>query len=213
MTFSEPKPIQLGFSGRLCFRNRGIPTKAPAFVIHLDQCPPLTGVLTPVNTGDAACVVLRQAFVLVIDGIGDRQQIIEPVVTSVAIDVVNLVSRPLAMDDCPGNPVGAKIDSGDCPNPITGAVRRRERFRLSPLGVPGITSPLRSSNATTVGTVLKHARRTRLPEQFAGLWLIAEQLAAQVRGDIGSASHGAALSRGGKGRAVLVAPLRPAFSA
>jgi hypothetical protein len=123
------------------------------------------------------------------------------IIEAVTIDVVNLMVRPIAVMDRPSNPVGLVRYMQYLRHKVASDLHLSECFFARKPSV----------ECAPVAVPAKHLARPLLPKQFPRLGLVAKQLAAQFRRDIGSVSHVADSLRCGQGRAALQPLFRPAF--
>ena len=156
--------------------NRIIELYNPAEMLPLpataDVGEPLPGGCVPSHSGVATGVPHTFSRILSVFRSGGVSEVLQPVVTWVAIDVVNGVMRPFAVGDRPDHSVrkDPKLDTEDGDH-----ARSIAKLRCSRVGKrPGkLTIPRRASGLSRVPLrVLEHERLPLLPVEQSGIPVI-----------------------------------------
>lgn len=157
--------------------------KVDGAVIKPDFRAPLPSVGVPVHACKPRSVVARHPHVSKIDRAGHVAEIGDGVVLPVAVDVVDISSRPVTVMDSPRDAMG-----GVCP-PVNiadavAAPHCRKRLLGSEFVVPCAASLCR------VATWRVHeALFSWLPNQVAGLWNVIEQFPKKFGRSVGLIRH------------------------
>jgi hypothetical protein len=143
------------------------------FVVYLDFSPPLPALAAPKHPNHSGLIVLWPFCILLIDELWRDPQISDPVVPWVAIDVVDVIGRPLTVVEQPSDTMRLHFFAQKCTDPIPAAIRREGGLiavaRIPVLGAVG--------SAPAVFVSIKEPRRTRHPDKFAGFWVVLNQAA------------------------------------
>ncbi|SKB85297.1 hypothetical protein SAMN06295937_102344 [Sphingopyxis flava] len=160
------------FARRGCLFEGVKPAEALAFPVAPDEGLPAPHPAVPENPRGARSVALRTRCIVMANPVLDIAQIGNSIVARIAVDVVDLVPRPLAKVESPGDTVSFEIAAIDRPLMIAAAIDSNQS-RLSCKTTIPTCARLAAGLLRFAG---EHFRGSRKPCQDAGRWVIGEQL-------------------------------------
>ena len=152
-----------------------VSTKVDVFVIYLDSGQPAISAFAPLHASVAASVILFHAVISTICFAIRQAKIANPVIVTLAVDMIQAIARPFSIIHGPNHCMRAHILTVNSAYKVAIRIGGKRFFPGKP-PVVRICCPLRRPFRASRLARIEHFRSARRPVQLTGIWIADKNL-------------------------------------